>query len=96
MVTTVLKVEQDIDNHEHEESGEITPEMEAAQRDFLGKFLEALNPAARDVIHGLLEGKTLEEVGAEMGFTRERARQIKEETLCFFVKTRFFKDAIEE
>ncbi len=96
MVKKVLKVEQDIKGHENEEVDEVTPEMEAAQKDFLGKFLGNLNPDARDVISLLLEGKTLEEVGAEMGFTRERARQIKEETLGFFHKTRMYKDAVEE
>jgi len=95
MIENVLRVEQDIESYENQEADEITPEMEAAQRDFLGKFLENLNPDARDVISLLLEGKTLEEVGAEMGFTRERARQIKEETLGFFKKTRMYKDAVE-
>jgi len=95
MVENVLKVERNIESHENEEITEVTPEQEAAQRDFLGKFLENLNPDARDVVSLLLEGKTLEEVGAEMGFTRERARQIKEETLSFFQKTRMFKDAVE-
>jgi RNA polymerase sigma factor for flagellar operon FliA len=96
MIANVLKVEQDIEGYENAEVDDITPEMEAAQKDFLGKFLENLNPDARNVISLLLEGKTLEEVGAEMGFTRERARQIKEETLGFFQKTRMYKDAIEE
>jgi len=95
MVKNVLKVEQDIEGYENAEADEITPEMEAAQRDFLGKFLSNLNPDARDVMSLLLEGKTLEEVGGEMGFTRERARQIKEETLGFFRKTRMYKDAVE-
>ena len=96
MVRNVLKVEQDIEGYENEESSEITPEMEASSRDFLGKFLVNLKPDARNVISLLLEGKTLEEVGAKMGFTRERARQIKEETLGFFRKTRMYKDAVEE
>lgn len=95
MVANVLKVEQNIEGYENEEVDEVTPEMEAAQSDFLRKFLDNLNPDARDVISLLLEGKTLEEVGAEMGFTRERARQIKEETLGFFQKTRMYKDAVE-
>ena len=95
MIANVLRVEQDIEGYENAESDDVTPEQEAAQKDFLGKFLNNLNPDARDVISLLLEGKTLEEVGAEMGFTRERARQIKEETLGFFQKTRMFKDAVE-
>jgi RNA polymerase sigma factor (sigma-70 family) len=95
MVAAVLKVEQDIENYENNERDEVTPEQEAAQRDFLNKFLGNLNPDAQAVISLLLEGKTLEEVGAEMGFTRERARQIKEETLGFFQKTRMFRDAVE-
>lgn len=96
MIENVLKVERNIESHENEEKTEVTPEQEAAQKDFLGKFLKNLNPDARDVVSLLLEGKTLEEVGAEMGFTRERARQIKEETLSFFQKTRMYKDAVEE
>lgn len=95
MVINVLKVERDLDNYEGEHTDGITPEVEAAQSDFLRKFLENLNPDARSVISLLLEGKTLEEVGAEMGFTRERARQIKEETLGFFQKTRMYKQATE-
>lgn len=96
MVENVLRVEQDIEDYENKETREVTPEQETAQKDFLGKFLNNLNPDARNVISLLLEGKTLEEVGAEMGFTRERARQIKEETLGFFRKTRMFKDAVED
>ncbi len=96
MIENVLKIEQDIDNYENAELDEITPEMEASQRDFLSKFLGNLKPDAREVMSLLLEGRTLEEVGDEMGFTRERARQIKEETLGFFRKTRMFKDAVQE
>jgi RNA polymerase sigma factor (sigma-70 family) len=95
MIANVLRVERDIESYENAELTEVTPEQEAAQRDFLGKFLSNLNPDARNVMAKLLEGKTLEEVGQEMGFTRERARQIKEETLGFFQKTRMFKDAVE-
>jgi RNA polymerase sigma factor (sigma-70 family) len=95
MVANVLRVEQAIESHENEVIEEVTPEQEAAQRDFLEKFLTNLNPAARDVISLRLAGKTLEQVGAAMGFTRERARQIEEETLDFFQKTRMYKDAVE-
>lgn len=96
MIKTVLKVEQDLEAHDNEEEIiEITPEQEAAQKEFLDKFLTNLNADARGVIERLLEGKTLEEVGKELGFTRERARQIKEETLRFFHKTRMFVDAID-
>jgi len=95
MITNVLRVEQEIEGHQNEEMAEVTPEMEASQRDFLTKFLTNLNPDARNVMSLLLGGKTLEEVGQEMGFTRERARQIKEETIGFFQKTRMFKDAVE-
>jgi len=96
MVEVVLKVARNIEGYENEEIVEVTPEQEAAQKDFLGKFLMNLNPDARDVMSLLLEGKTLEEVGAEMGFTRERARQIKEETIGFFQKTRMYKDAVDQ
>jgi len=96
MVLNVLKVENDIESFEHEETIDVTPEQEAAQRDFLGKFLTNLNTDARDVMSLRLQGLTLEEVGAEKGFTRERARQIERDTLDFFRKTRMFKDAAEE
>lgn len=96
MIANVLRIEQNIESYENEEAVEVTPEQEAAQRDFLNKFLENLNPGARNVVSLLLEGKTLEETGEEMGFTRERARQIKEETLNFFHKTRMYRDAMEE
>jgi RNA polymerase sigma-32 factor len=93
MVQSVLKVEQDIDDYEKTESFEISPEELISDKEYLDKFLSGLNPDARDVINFLLEGSTLEEVGEKKGFTRERARQIKEETLRFFQKTRMFKDA---
>lgn len=93
MVQSVLKVEEDIEDFERREEYEGTPEEVAAQREFLGKFLEGLNPDARDVIASLLQGKTLEEAGVEQGFTRERARQIKEGALSYFTKTRMYKDA---
>ncbi len=92
-VRNVIKVEQNMENYEGEEVGGTTPEMEAERKEFLDKFLTNLNPAARKVIALRLEGKTLEQVGDAIGFTRERARQIEEETLSFFQKTRMFKDA---
>ena len=60
---------------------------------FIGHILDGLNPDARDVIALRLEGLTLEQVGEKKGFTRERARQIQDDTLKFFLKTRMFKDA---
>jgi RNA polymerase sigma factor (sigma-70 family) len=93
MVQGVLKVEQDIESFEREGELEISPEEASAQREFLDKLLGGLNPAARHVIALRLEGCTLEEVGSKMGFTRERARQIQDDALRFFLKTRMFKDA---
>ncbi len=93
MVQNVLRVEQDIENFERETEFEVSPEEVASQREFLEKFLDGLNPDARDVISLLLQGNTLEQVGEKKGFTRERARQIKEETLRFFEKTRMSKEA---
>lgn len=93
MIQNVLKVEQDIESFERETDFEVSPEEVTAQREFLEKFLEGLKPDARDVISLLLQGNTLEEVGEKKGFTRERARQIKEETLQFFEKTRMSKEA---
>lgn len=96
MVIMVLKVERDIENYENQEEELCSPEEEVSQKEFLGKFLEGLNRDARDVIKLRLEGKTLEEAGKVMGFTRERARQIEEETIKFFRKTRMFNDAIND
>lgn len=96
MVETVTKVEHDISNCESEEEVyEISPEEVAGKREFLEKFLENLNPSARDVITKLLEGKTLEETGKEIGVTRERARQIKEATIDYFKRTPMYKEATE-
>lgn len=96
MIQTVLKVEQDIESFEHAE-GELeeNPEEIVAQREYLEKILAVLKPDARDVLISLMEGKTLEEAGDKKGFTRERARQIREETLDFLQKTRMYKDATE-
>ncbi len=96
MVQNVLGIEQAIEDYENKEEDHVTPEQEATQRDFLGKFLSNLNPAARNVISLRLEGDTLDEVGEKMGFTRERARQIEEATLKFFRQTRMYVDAVEE
>lgn len=97
MVETVTKVEYDISNYESEEEEvyEISPEEVAGEREFLEKFLENLNPSARDVITKLLEGKTLEETGKEIGVTRERARQIKEATIDYFKRTPMYREATE-
>lgn len=96
MVETVTKVEYDISNYESEEEVyEISPEEVAGEREFLEKFLENLNPSARDVITKLLEGKTLEETGKEIGVTRERARQIKEATIDYFKRTPMYREATE-
>jgi RNA polymerase primary sigma factor len=98
MILTVLKVEQDIANYEtEEESGvAVSPEEIAGEREFMEKFLNNLNPSARGVIEKILEGKTLEESGKEMGFTRERARQIKEDTLKYFKRTLMYKESVDE
>lgn len=97
MVLAVLKVEQDISNYEsEEESGvAVSPEEIAGEKEFMEKFLAALNPNARGVIEKILEGKTLEESGKEMGFTRERARQIKEDTIKYFKRTPMYKESID-
>jgi len=96
MVVMVLRVERDIENYENQEEETANPEEEVSQREFLDKFLDGLNEDARDVMKLRLGGKTLEEAGDVMGFTRERARQIEEETVTFFQKTRMYKDAIED
>lgn len=98
MVASVLKVEQDIANYEtEEESGvAVSPEEIAGEREFMDKFLNNLNPSARGVIEKILEGKTLEESGKEMGFTRERARQIKEDTIKYFQRTRMYTESQDE
>jgi len=94
MVTNVLRVESEIENYENQEEVlEVSPEEVTEDREYLEKFLGALKPDAREVIISLMEGDTLEQAGARKGFTRERARQIKEETLNFFQRTKMYQDA---
>jgi RNA polymerase primary sigma factor len=96
MVTLVLKVERDIESYENtEEESDFNPEELTAQREYLSKFMEVLKEDARDVMRLRLEGKTLEEVGEAMGFTRERARQIEDDTIKFFQGSRAFKEALD-
>jgi DNA-directed RNA polymerase sigma subunit (sigma70/sigma32) len=95
MVLSVLKVERDIEGYETgERAAAISPEGMAGDREFMQKFLDNLNPDARGVITKILEGKTLAEAGRELGFCRERARQIKEDTLRFLQNTPMYRDAI--
>jgi RNA polymerase sigma factor (sigma-70 family) len=98
MVLAVLKVERDIANYETEEGSGFanSPEEIAGEKEFMEKFLNNLNPNARGVIEKILEGKTLEESGKEMGFTRERARQIKEDTIKYFKRTPMYKESVED
>ena len=98
MIVAVLKVEQEIANYETEEGNGLadSPEEIAGEREFMEKFLNNLNPNARGVIEKILEGKTLEESGKEMGFTRERARQIKEDTIKYFKRTPMYKESVDD
>ena len=98
MIISVLKVEQDIANYENDAENGLSdsPEDIAGEREFMEKFLNNLNPNARGVIEKILEGKTLEESGKEMGFTRERARQIKEDTIKYFKRTPMYKESVED
>lgn len=92
VIEHVLKIEQNLESYEGDVEYEVSPEEIAAQREFLDKFLGGLNKDARDVVGLLLQGYTLDQVGQEKGFTRERARQIKEQTLQFFERTRMYRD----
>ena len=97
MVLTVLKVERDIESYESDKGGtEVSPEEIAGDREYMSKFLENLNPDARAVITMVLEGKTLEQAGKERGFSRERARQIREDTMKYFTRTPLYKEYVEE
>jgi DNA-directed RNA polymerase sigma subunit (sigma70/sigma32) len=98
MVQQVLDVEKNIESYETEEGEavDISPEEIAGNREFLDKFLGALNPNARGVMEKIMGGKTLEEAGKEMGFTRERARQIKEDTIQYFKRTPMYKEALDD
>jgi DNA-directed RNA polymerase sigma subunit (sigma70/sigma32) len=98
MILAVLKVERDIASYETEEGNgfAVSPEEIAGSKEFMEKFLGNLNPNARGVIEKILEGKTLEESGKEMGFTRERARQIKEDTLKYFKRTPMYKESVDD
>lgn len=97
MAESIAKVSYNISNigSEEDERYEVSPEDIAGDQEFLDKFLNNLNPSARDVITKLLEGKTLEETGKEMGVTRERARQIKEATLKHLHQTPMYQEANE-
>jgi RNA polymerase sigma factor (sigma-70 family) len=96
MVLSVLKVNLDIENYEvGNEEIENSPEELAGDREYMEKFLDCLNPNARAVITKILQGKTLEEAGAELGICRERARQIKEETLLHLIRTPMYRDSVE-
>lgn len=92
MVELVLKVEENIKNYEQEEAFEVDPEQITEGREFLNKFLGNLKPDAADVIVNLLKGHTLAEVGEMKGFSRERARQIKEEAVEWLRGTRMYKE----
>jgi len=92
MVQLVLKVEDNIKNYEQEEEYEVSPEQITEGREFLDKFLGNLKPDAADVIINLLQGHTLAEVGEMKGFSRERARQIKEEAVDWLRGTRMYKE----
>jgi RNA polymerase sigma factor for flagellar operon FliA len=97
MVMSVLKVERDIENYESESDMEgSTPEDITGDREFMNKFLNNLQPTARGVMSKILEGKTLEEVGKEMDFTRERARQVRDATIKYFRQTPMYQEALEE
>lgn len=94
MVGEVLRVEDNIRGYEARDEDLVEgPEDEVIQREFFEKVLASLATDARNVILGRMAGKTLEEVGEEMGFTRERARQIEDGTLRFLQKTRMYKEA---
>ena len=92
MVELVLKVEENIKSYEREEEFEVSPEQITEGREFLSKFLDNLKPDAADVVLGLLQGRTLAEVGETKGFSRERARQITEEALDWLHGTRMYKE----
>jgi len=92
MVELVLKVEDNIKNYEQEEEYEVSPEQITEGREFLEKFLGNLKPDAADVIVNLLQGHTLAEVGEMKGFSRERARQIKEEAVDWLRGTKMGRE----
>ena len=97
MVRSVLKIQENIESFEQgEEEFMSSPEEIAGKREYLDKVLGVLKDGARDVIVSLLSGDTLEQAGKKQGFTRERARQIQQETLEFLQRTRMYKDAIDE
>ncbi len=92
MIELVLRVEENIESYEQEKEFEISPEQLTEGREFLSKFLGSLKPDAKDVVVSLLQGHTLTEAGEMKGFTRERARQIKEEAVRWLHGTRMYKE----
>jgi len=90
-----------------EDQGTPTPEEQAAERmlkEEIRKTLASLPPRERRVIElrfGLYDGRsrTLEEVGSELGVTRERARQIETKAirkLRHHSRSRRLKDYVEQ
>lgn len=92
MIQLVLRVEENIESYEQEEEFEVSPEQITESREFLDKFLGSLKPDAKDVVVALLQGHTLTEVGEMKGFTRERARQIKDAAVRWLQGTRMYKE----
>lgn len=94
MVSKVLKMEADMESAAAEEEGTApSPEEIIADKDFLEKFFSFLTPKAKAVLLERLKGETLRAVGEEQEFTRERARQLQQDALESFKKTRMFKEA---
>jgi RNA polymerase sigma factor (sigma-70 family) len=92
MMLVVLKIEDSIENYEQTEEFEVSPEQLAEGREFLHKLFGVLKPDAREVIASLLQGDTLREAGDKRGFTRERARQLKEETVNWLQDMRAYDE----
>ena len=91
----VVDVEKNIADYEKDHGAQVFPEEEAQEKEILTKFLQGLAPTAREVLSSLLQGGTLEEAGEEQGFTRERARQIKDGTLDYYKETRMYKENLK-
>jgi len=97
VVNTVLKLEADAQSASFQEEASVeSPEQYVADKEIIEKLFETLKPGAQEVLLRRLEGETLTEVGAEKGVTRERARQIQEETLSWFKGTRMYKQATDK
>lgn len=98
MVIQVLKIKEDLENYDDAEGEiDISPEEVATQKQWLETFLQSMKSDVRKILElRIHRGLSLEEIGEIRGITRERVRQIIEEAVGHFQKTRVYREAAEQ